>query len=60
MGADKLAEHAPDCLKAVSLLNKSTIDTGKKMASDPAFNLAAQLLAAKLNVVAGAVTARGA
>jgi hypothetical protein len=48
--------HAGDCLKAIRLLNKSTIDTAKKMASDPAFNLAAQLLAAELNVVAGAGT----
>jgi hypothetical protein len=47
---------APDCLKAVRILNKSTINTGRKMSSDPAFNLAAQLLAAKLNVVAGAGT----
>jgi hypothetical protein len=52
----RLAQHAGDCLKAVRLLNKSTIDTGKKMASDPAFNLAAELLAAELNVVAGAGT----
>jgi hypothetical protein len=52
----RLTLHAGDCLKAVRLLDKSTIDTGKKMASDPAFNLAAQLLAAKLNVVAGAGT----
>ncbi len=37
------------------LLSKSTIDTGKQMASDPAFNLAAQLLAADLNVKAGAL-----
>ena len=49
-----LALHSGDCLKAVRILNKSTINNGKKMASDPAFNLAAQLLAAKLNVVAGA------
>jgi len=47
---------APDCLKAVRILNKSRIDNGAKMASDPAFNLAAQLLAAKLNIVAGAGT----
>jgi hypothetical protein len=47
---------APDCLKAVRLLDKSTINTGKKMASDPAFNLAAQLLAAELNQYAGAGT----
>ena len=51
-----LTLRSTDCLKAVRLLDKSTIDTGKKMASDPAFNLAAQLLAAKLNVVAGAGT----
>jgi hypothetical protein len=49
-----LTLHAGDCLKAVRLLDKSTIDTGKKMASDQAFGLAAQLLAAKLNIVAGA------
>ena len=55
-GARVKPNTAPDCLKAVRLLNKSTIDTGKKMSSDPAFNLAAQLLAAKLNVTAGAGT----
>jgi hypothetical protein len=42
------------CQEAVALLNKSAINTGKKMASDPAYNLAAQLLAAQLNIVAGA------
>jgi CSLREA domain-containing protein len=51
-----LTLHSGDCLKAVRLLNKSTIDTGKKMSSDPAFNLTAQLLAAELNVKAGALT----
>jgi hypothetical protein len=51
-----LVLHAGDCLKAVRILDKSTIDSGKKMSSDPAFNLAGQLLAAKLNVVAGAGT----
>jgi hypothetical protein len=45
-----------DCVKAVRLLSKQTIDTGKSMSSDPAFNLAAQLLAAKLDVAAGAGT----
>jgi hypothetical protein len=45
-----------DCKTAVAILNKSDIKTGAKQASDPAFNLAAQLLAAKLNVVAGAAT----
>ena len=46
--------HSGDCMKAVRLLDKSTVHTGKKMASDPAFGLAAQYLAAKLNLVAGA------
>lgn len=45
---------APDCLKAVRILSKSRIDTGVKKASDPAFNLAAQLLGAELNLTAGA------
>jgi hypothetical protein len=49
-----LTLRSGDCVKAVRLLDKSTVDTGKKMASDPAFNLAAQLLAAKLNLVASA------
>jgi hypothetical protein len=53
-GSTTKPNSAPDCLKAARLLNKSTIDTGKKMASDPAFNLAAQLLAAELNYTAGA------
>jgi hypothetical protein len=41
------------CNNAVSILSKQTL-TGKKMASDPLFNMAAQLLAADLNVGAGA------
>ena len=45
---------APGCLKAVRLLNKSTIDTGKKMANDPLFNMTAQLVAAQLNRFMGA------
>ena len=53
-GSTSRPNVSPDCLKAVRILNKSRIDNGKKMASDPAFNLAAQLLAAKLNLVAGA------
>ena len=40
------------CAQAVNLLSKSNMNTGKKMASDPAYNLAAQLLAAKLNLAA--------
>jgi Prealbumin-like fold domain len=46
--------YVDTCLEAVRILNKSTINTGAKKASDPAFNLAAQLLAAKLNLQAGA------
>jgi hypothetical protein len=42
------------CKWAVNLLSKRTVTTGVKKASDPLFNLAAQLLAAKLNVAAGA------
>ncbi|HJU57155.1 MAG TPA: SpaA isopeptide-forming pilin-related protein [Actinomycetota bacterium] len=44
------------CNEAVSLLDKRAINTGKKMASDPAYNLAAQYVAAKLNVQGGAGT----
>ncbi|WP_139556012.1 hypothetical protein [Methylotetracoccus oryzae] len=50
-----LTVTAPDCSKAVALLNKSTFD-GKKKASDPLFNMAAQLVAAELNLTAGAYT----
>jgi len=42
-----------DCPHAVALLNKSTF-SGTKMASDPLFNLAAQLVGAELNQAAGA------
>jgi hypothetical protein len=45
---------ASDCQAAVRLLNKSRVDNGKKMSSDPAFNFAAQYLAYKLNIAAGA------
>jgi hypothetical protein len=38
----------------VAILNKSDVVTGKKMASDPAYNLAAQLLATELNFQSGA------
>ncbi len=43
------------CPEAVKILDKSTLN-GKKMASDAAYGLAAQLLAAKLNVQADAQT----
>jgi hypothetical protein len=42
---------APDCALAVSILNKSTYPQGKKVASDPAYNVAAQLLAFRLNLL---------
>lgn len=42
------------CLEATRILNKSTVNTGKKMSSDPLYNMAAQLLAAQLNFQAGA------
>jgi Domain of unknown function DUF11 len=45
---------ATDCAKAVNLLNKTTIDGKKKMASDPLFNMTAQLVAAQLNRFMGA------
>jgi hypothetical protein len=45
---------APDCTRAVNLLNKSTTDGKKKQSSDPLFNMTAQLLAAELNRFMGA------
>lgn len=45
---------AVDCLKAVRLLDKSRIDNGRKQASDPLFNMTAQLVAAQLNRFMGA------
>lgn len=44
---------AADCSKAVNLLNKSTIE-GKKKASDPLFNMTAQLVGAQANWFMGA------
>jgi hypothetical protein len=46
--------YVDTCREAVNLLNKSTVSTGKKMASDPAYNLAAQLMAVELNLQGGA------
>ena len=43
-----------DCVEAVRILDKSDAKTGKKMASDAAYNLATALLAAELNLAAGA------
>ena len=47
---------AGQCGYAVNLLNKSTMKGGVKMASDPLFNMTAQLVAAELNIAAGAGT----
>ncbi len=55
-GSTATPNQAPDCLKAVRLLDKSTINTAAKKASDPAFGLAAQYLAAKVNVLHAAKT----
>jgi hypothetical protein len=52
-GSTSNPNTAPDCAKAVSLLNKTPFGA-KKAASDPAFNMAAQLVAAELNYYAGA------
>jgi len=49
-----LVLHSGDCQKAVNLLNKSTATGAKKKASDPVFNMTAQLIAAQLNYFAGA------
>ena len=46
------ALYVDTCSEAVALLNKSTL-SGKKMSSDPLFNMAAQLMAAVLNFQAG-------
>lgn len=45
--------YVDTCSEAVALLNKST-PTGKKMSSDPLFNMAAQLMATVLDFQAGA------
>jgi len=49
----KAINATPDCPKAVSLLNKRDF-SGSKRASDPLYNMAAQLVAAQLNYGAGA------
>jgi hypothetical protein len=40
---------APSCRMALALLNKSDYATEKKRASDPLYNMAAQMIAAELN-----------
>ena len=46
--------YVDTCNEAVSLLSKTPIDGTKNSASDPAFNFAAQYVAYKLNIMAGA------
>lgn len=53
-GSTSTPNSAPDCAKAVNLLNKTTIDGKTKKSSDPLFNMAAQLVGAQLNYFAGA------
>lgn len=48
--------YVDTCTEAVALLNKSTVDTDKKAAKDPMFRLAAQLMAADLNIQVGAAS----
>ena len=48
-----LPSGVSDCVAAVRILDKSDIVTAESKADDPAFNLAAQLLAARLNQAAG-------
>jgi len=50
---------AAGCVDAVSILDTRDIDSGKKMASDAAYNLARNLLAAQLNLGAGACYTQG-
>jgi hypothetical protein len=52
-GSALTPDKAPDCAKAVNLLSKQNFK-GVNKASDPLFNMAAQLVAAELNQVAGA------
>jgi hypothetical protein len=49
------ANATRDCPHAVSLLSKKNF-SGKSQSSDPLFNMAAQLVAAELNIGAGAYT----
>jgi len=52
-GSTATPNVAPDCAKAVNLLSKQNFN-GVNQASDPLFNMAAQLIAAELNYTAGA------
>ena len=51
--ADLVVDVADTCPEAVSLLSKTAIDGTNPSASDAAYNMAAQLLAAMANVQAG-------
>jgi hypothetical protein len=50
--------YVDTCAEAVALLDKATL-AGKKLAADPAFNMAAQLMATNLNLRAGAGSCTG-
>ena len=52
LGSPPISTPKQACIEAVDILNKSTI-TGTKEASDPSYNMAAQLLGALLNVAHG-------
>ena len=56
VGVDIGLFHVDTCAEAVAVLDKRFYDSGrtKKAASNPAVNMAAQLLAAKLNIQSGA------
>jgi uncharacterized repeat protein (TIGR01451 family) len=56
IGILTMADTEEGCWQAVSLLDKSDIATNDKKSSDAAYNLAAQLLAATVNLSAGAET----
>jgi hypothetical protein len=58
-GVTSNAVTGSDCVAAVRILDKSRITDGRKLASDGAYNMAAQLLAALLNLSAGAETCSG-
>jgi hypothetical protein len=53
-GSPATPNVAPGCSAAVNLLNKTTVNGKTKQASDPLFNMAAQLVGAQLNYFAGA------
>src|SRR5215211_5891005 len=51
--------YVTNCQTAVAVLGKSDVKSGKKMSSDPLYNMAAQLLAVELNLQKGSVVCNG-